>query len=96
MALKADVTQEQVFVKLAETMIERTGRLFDIVALDPPWDGTGTIKKKQGEQVYGLMSDNAINAIPIEIIQKVGFCFIWYTNAKLENALKFLIDHGYR
>ena len=36
-----------------------------------------------------------MNGIPLELLQIVGYLFIWVTNKRLEACLKWLIDHNY-
>ena len=67
------------------------GRLFDVVHIDAP--AKETSQKNIG---YPMMDDAEILALPIELVQKKGYCFYWTINSKDYLAEQFFAAHGYK
>jgi len=52
--------------------------------MDPPWR-LSTSQPSRGVAIqYSSLSDEAIEQIPVPLLQKEGFLFIWVINAKFQ------------
>jgi mRNA (2'-O-methyladenosine-N6-)-methyltransferase len=72
-----------------------TGRLFDVIMTDPPWQ-LATANPTRGVAIgYDQLSDTLIQKIPFASLQDNGFLFMWVINAKYRFALSLLQDQGY-
>lgn len=65
-------------------------RTFDVIMMDPPWK-LSTSQPSRGVAIqYDSLSDEFIENIPIEKLQKNGFLMIWTINAKLSLTVNML------
>jgi mRNA (2'-O-methyladenosine-N6-)-methyltransferase len=52
--------------------------------MDPPWR-LSTSQPSRGVAIqYSSLNDEAIEQIPVPLLQKEGFLFIWVINAKFQ------------
>ena len=92
--IRADVRTFD-FEKLAATQKKATGRLFDVIMTDPPWQ-LATSNPTRGVAIgYQQLNDSLIRKIPFQNLQENGFIFIWVINAKYSLALDLLEEWGY-
>lgn len=83
------------FKKLAETQRRKTGKLFDVIMTDPPWQ-LATSNPTRGVAIgYKQLSDTFIERIPFPSLQENGFLFVWVINAKYKFALELMEKWGY-
>jgi mRNA (2'-O-methyladenosine-N6-)-methyltransferase len=79
----ADVTKFD-FERLISKQLEVAGREFDVIMMDPPWR-LSTSQPSRGVAIqYSSLGDEAIEQIPVPLLQKEGFLFIWVINAKFQ------------
>jgi len=78
------------FQKLAETINE-----FDVIMMDPPWCLAGPAPTRGVALGYKQLRDQEIRDIPIPILQKNGFLFIWVINSRYNFALELFEEWGY-
>jgi len=92
--IRADVRTFD-FARLAAAQRELTGRLFDVIMTDPPWQ-LATANPTRGVAIaYDQLSDNLIRDIPFPKLQDNGYLFIWVINAKYRFAMDLLERWGY-
>ena len=90
----ADV-QKFNFKKLKATQLRLSGRLFDAIMMDPPWQ-LSTSQPSRGVAIgYSSLQDDIIARLPIPELQTEGFLFIWVINAKYALACKMFENWGY-
>lgn len=66
------------------TQLDVAGREFDVIMMDPPWR-LSTSQPSRGVAIqYSSLGDEAIEQIPVPLLQKEGFLFIWVINAKFQ------------
>ena len=82
--------------KLKRDQMECGGRLFDVIMMDPPWQLSSSQPSRGVAIGYSSLSDDLISRIPIRILQKEGFLFIWVINAKYGLALQLFEKWGYQ
>ena len=64
---------------------------FTVILMDPPWRDTGVNLK------YPLMkSKEWMDLIDFDLLQDSGFVLIWVANKKLEDAINFMRNKGYK
>lgn len=81
--------------RLGKQQRELTGRLFDVIMMDPPWQ-LATANPTRGVAIaYEQLSDDVIRAIPLHRVQTDGYLFLWVINAKYRLALELLQTWGY-
>lgn len=91
----ADVTSYD-FKKLIAAQRESTGRLFDVIMMDPPWQ-LSTSQPSRGVAIaYSSLPDDSISRLPIGELQKSGFLLIWVINAKYSVACNYFKKWGYQ
>lgn len=84
------------FKLLAQKQLELSdGKLFDIIMMDPPWQLSSSQPTRGVAIAYDTLNDNIITELPIEILQKDGFIFIWTINAKFKTSLELMKKWGY-
>jgi len=71
------------------------GKLFDAIMMDPPWQLSSSQPTRGVAIAYDTLSDNIITELPIDILQKEGFIFIWTINAKFKTSLDLMRKWGY-
>ncbi|GBG31206.1 N6-adenosine-methyltransferase subunit METTL3 [Hondaea fermentalgiana] len=92
--IRADVRTFD-FRKLAQTQRRKTGKLFDVIMTDPPWQ-LATSNPTRGVAIgYKQLSDSLIEKIPFPSLQENGFLFVWVINAKYKFALELMEKWGY-
>uniref|UniRef100_A0A7S2RKT2 mRNA m(6)A methyltransferase n=1 Tax=Mucochytrium quahogii TaxID=96639 RepID=A0A7S2RKT2_9STRA len=92
--IRADVRSFN-FKALAEAQRRATGRLFDVIMTDPPWQ-LATSNPTRGVAIgYQQLSDSLIEQIPFPKLQDNGFLFVWVINAKYKFALELMEKWGY-
>jgi hypothetical protein len=84
------------FLNLADKQIEFTGKLFDVIMMDPPWQLSSSQPTRGVAIAYDTLNDNIIENIPVEKLQTDGFIFIWTINAKFKVTLDLLKQWGYK
>lgn len=83
MPICADVTKFD-FENFIKKQVEIANREFDVIMMDPPWR-LSTSQPSRGVAIqYCSLGDEAIEQIPVPILQKNGFLFIWVINAKFQ------------
>ncbi|KAJ3103705.1 hypothetical protein HK100_004158, partial [Physocladia obscura] len=87
-AINADVLTFD-FAKLAETI------QFDVIMMDPPWQLASNAPSRGVAISYSQLTDASIESMPIEILQKNGYIFIWVINTKYVKAFEMLEKWGY-
>ncbi|KEJ82589.1 MT-A70 family protein [Oxytricha trifallax] len=85
---KGDVTDLSMWEMIAQDCLNRYGRLYDVVMMDPAW------RIKQALP-YETISDQQFLDMPINLVQERGILIIWVVNQKRELAQKFIKKHGY-
>lgn len=56
------------FAKLGETQMKHTGRLFDVICMDPPWQ-LSTANPTRGVAIaYSTLTDDKIKQLPLESV----------------------------
>merc|ERR1712130_762472 len=84
------------FAELAKKQKEISGRLFDVVQMDPPWQ-LATANPTRGVALgYSQLQDDIISGLPIHLLQDNGLLFVWVINAKYRLALQLFKKWGYR
>lgn len=84
------------FQKLAETQKKITGRLFDVIMMDPPWQ-LATAQPSRGVAIgYSSLNDEHIRKLPVGQLQESGLLLIWVINAKFGMATEMMEAWGYR
>ena len=92
--IRADVRTFD-FDALAKAQKELTGRLFDVIITDPPWQ-LATSNPTRGVALgYEQLTDNFIRDMPFAKLQDNGFLFMWVINAKYRFALSLFELWGY-
>jgi len=92
--IRADVRSFN-FDELAKAQKELTGRLFDVIVTDPPWQ-LATSNPTRGVALgYEQLGDNFIRDMPFSKLQDNGFLFMWVINAKYRFALSLFELWGY-
>jgi mRNA (2'-O-methyladenosine-N6-)-methyltransferase len=84
------------FDKLATAQKKLTGRLFDVITIDPPWQLSSANPTRGVAIAYDTLNDREILQIPFDKIQTDGFLFIWVINAKYRFALEMMETFGYK
>lgn len=79
----ADVTKFD-FQNLISKQLEVAHRQFDVIMMDPPWRLSSSQPSRGVAIQYSSLSDEAIELIPVPLLQKEGFIFIWVINAKFQ------------
>ena len=91
--ISADVCKLD-FNKLIQTQKRLTGKLFDVIMMDPPWQ-LSTSQPSRGVAIaYDSLADDIIESLPITKLQTAGFIFIWVINAKYSKTCAFLKKWG--
>ena len=81
MPICADVTKFD-FEGLLKRQLEVAQREFDVIMMDPPWRLSSSQPSRGVAIQYSSLGDEAIEQIPVPLLQKEGFLFIWVINAK--------------
>ena len=64
---------------------------FTVILMDPPWTDTSVNLK------YPLMKGKEwMELIDFDLLQDSGFVLIWVANKKLEDAINFMRNKGYK
>jgi mRNA (2'-O-methyladenosine-N6-)-methyltransferase len=92
--IRADVRDFQ-FDKLAEVQKAMTGRLFDVILTDPPWQLACSNPTRGVALGYDQLNDQFIKKMPFPRLQENGFLFMWVINAKYRFALSLFEEWGY-
>ncbi|EGR32187.1 mt-a70 family protein, putative [Ichthyophthirius multifiliis] len=80
-------------LKLAQE--KHSGQLFDVIMMDPPWQLSSSQPSRGVAIAYDSLSDEKIQNMPIETLQKDGFIFVWAINAKYRLTCKLIENWGY-
>jgi len=92
--IRADVRKFD-FENLAKHQKRATGKMFDVIMTDPPWQ-LATSNPTRGVAIgYEQLSDSLIEDIPFPSLQENGLLFIWVINAKYKFALELMEKWGY-
>eukprot|EP00941_MAST-03F_sp_MAST-3F-sp1_P000460 g460.t1 len=83
------------FLALAEAQKKATGRLFDIIHTDPPWQLASANPTRGVAIGYQQLSDTILMDLPFEKLQTDGLIFLWVINAKFRLAMDLLDHWGY-
>ena len=83
------------FDNLAKHQKALSGRLFDVVMMDPPWR-LATAQPSRGVAIgYSSLNDDCIQNLPVGTMQESGFLLIWVINAKYSLACQMFETWGY-
>lgn len=63
--------------------------------MDPPWQLSSSNPSRGVAIAYNSLADEIISNIPVNTLQKEGFCFIWVINAKYRFSVKLMESWGY-
>jgi N6-adenosine-specific RNA methylase IME4 len=69
---------------------------FDVILMDPPWMIQSANPTRDVELNYELLPEDEIARIPMELVQRDGFMFMWVIVLMLWGGLKMLEKWGYR
>ena len=69
---------------------------FDVIVMDPPWNITPSQTTRGVDLGYQLMPEEEIAAMPIEILQDNGYCFMWVVASMLPIGIDMLKKWGYK
>jgi mRNA (2'-O-methyladenosine-N6-)-methyltransferase len=69
---------------------------FDVIIMDPPWQLAGSAPTRGVALGYKQLHNKDIEKIPVPLLQKNGFLFIWVINARYAFALDLMEKWGYR
>ncbi|CAD8177323.1 unnamed protein product [Paramecium pentaurelia] len=84
------------FKSLIASQQKIAGKLFDAIMMDPPWQ-LSTSQPSRGVAIaYQSLKDDQLMELPIPLLQKEGFLFIWTINAKYRIAAKMMKQWGYQ
>jgi len=83
------------FEGLAKKQKELTGRLFDVIQMDPPWVLASDNPTRGVALGYSQLKDDIISGLPVQLLQDNGLIFVWVINAKYRLALTLLKRWGY-
>ena len=84
------------FARLGRYQRELSGRGFDVVVMDPPWQLASANPTRGVAIGYSTLSDNDILAnLPMQHVQTDGFLFVWVINVKYHFTLKMMQEWGY-
>ncbi len=96
MPICADVTKFD-FQLLISKQVEIAQREFDVVMMDPPWRLSSSQPSRGVAIQYSSLGDEAIENIPVPMLQREGFLFIWVINAKFQWTVNVMEKKwGYR
>lgn len=84
------------FESLSHAQKRNGGRLFDVIAMDPPWQLSSANPTRGVAIAYDTLSDPQIVDMPFDKLQTNGFLFIWVINAKYRIALELFNKFGYK
>ncbi|KAJ1730358.1 hypothetical protein LPJ72_004515 [Coemansia sp. Benny D160-2] len=68
---------------------------FDVILMDPPWQLASQAPTRGVAIAYQQLPDVCIESLPIQILQKSGFIFIWVINNKYTKAFRLMRQWGY-
>lgn len=83
------------FCRLAEFHRQMTGRLFDVVMMDPPWKLSSSDPTRGVTIAFDTMTDTEISSMNIGCLQDNGYLFIWTINSKFKDCFKLMDTWGY-
>jgi len=83
------------FAQLAAKQKALTGRLFDVIQMDPPWVLAGKNPTRGVALGYSQLGDDILSSLPVQLLQENGLVFVWVINAKYRLALALLKQWGY-
>eukprot|EP00485_Elphidium_margaritaceum_P009875 CAMPEP_0202685918 /NCGR_PEP_ID=MMETSP1385-20130828/1734_1 /ASSEMBLY_ACC=CAM_ASM_000861 /TAXON_ID=933848 /ORGANISM="Elphidium margaritaceum" /LENGTH=370 /DNA_ID=CAMNT_0049340391 /DNA_START=58 /DNA_END=1170 /DNA_ORIENTATION=- len=92
--IRADVRKFN-FAKLAEAQKSLSGRLFDVIMMDPPWQLASANPTRGVALGYSQLGDDIISSLPVQVLQDNGLIFVWIINAKYRLALSLFKRWGY-
>ena len=69
---------------------------FDVIVMDPPWNITPTQTTRGVDLGYELMPEEDIKAMPIQMLQDNGYCFMWVVASMLPAGIEMLQEWGYK
>ncbi|KAK8893339.1 hypothetical protein M9Y10_021756 [Tritrichomonas musculus] len=68
---------------------------FDVVLMDPPWPVTNPKMTRGVEINYDMMQEDDIASMPLHLIQKDGYLFMWVVAKEFSEGLKMMNIWGY-
>lgn len=83
------------FSKLAAEHKKLTGKLFDVIMMDPPWQLSSSNPTRGVTIAYDTLPDLIIRNLPFACLQDDGFLFLWTINAKFNLCLEMMREWGY-
>mmetsp|Transcript_23544 Transcript_23544/g.28843 ORF Transcript_23544/g.28843 Transcript_23544/m.28843 type:complete len:524 (-) Transcript_23544:78-1649(-) len=93
--IRADV-REFDFERLAKVQKDISGRLFDVIMMDPPWM-LATANPTRGVALgYSQLKDDLITKIPVPKLIENGLLFIWVINNKYRLGLELFRKWGFK
>ncbi|OHT14409.1 MT-A70 family protein [Tritrichomonas foetus] len=69
---------------------------FDVILMDPPWMIQSSKMTRGVELGYDQMKEDHIAAMPLHLVQKNGYVFMWVVAREFSNGLKMLEMWGYQ
>lgn len=84
------------WLELATAQKKYSGKLFDVITCDPPWQLSSANPTRGVAIAYETLNDRQILDIPFGDLQSDGFLFIWVINAKYRFALEMMKENGYK
>lgn len=93
--IRADVRTFD-FQGLVDAQVKLTGKKFDLIMTDPPWQLASANPTRGVAISYDCLPDLAITNLPIPILQDNGFLMIWVINSKYDLALRMMEKWGYK
>ncbi|KAI9503646.1 MT-A70-like protein, partial [Coemansia spiralis] len=68
---------------------------FDVILMDPPWQLASQAPTRGVAIAYQQLPDVCIESLPIHLLQRNGFIFIWVINNKYTKAFQLMKQWGY-
>lgn len=83
-------------------LVDQLGH-FEVVQIDPPWRIKGAQRNNTSFMFsnnkfnldYNTMSNSEIMNIPVEVLSRKGFCFLWILNSQMHIGYECMNKWGY-
>jgi N6-adenosine-specific RNA methylase IME4 len=79
-----------------QAVIAASGGQFDAILMDPPWKLAGAQPTRGVAIGYSYLSDAAIEDLPVQLLAREGFLFVWVINSKYAAGIRLMQKWGYR
>jgi mRNA (2'-O-methyladenosine-N6-)-methyltransferase len=77
-------------------LVAASGGQFDAIMMDPPWKLAGAQPTRGVAIGYSQLSDVAIEQLPVQMLAREGFLFMWVINSKYAAGIRLMQKWGYR